>query len=905
MAIIPEAITWEGQTGWQGKLRIPPLTVPGPDPCERGENGEFLVNGVAVTLAEFIEAGCCELVDFHEDLNNEAEVRLYLEECCDYIELNEITNPDYRLIFIEECCDNVDQGDLTEDEQDHYDEHCENGDGDCGPEDPYYPTCEPPEEGDCLPTDPYYPTCIPDDEIPLDCSALNNPDPFLQFQCPPTEGENAHSSISQVSMNEMQQRIRGVQGQLLGALRDAGGNLSNDTRDKFAECIDEITYNNRDDVYLLGGSSGDTIFENQYCRMFTREETEIRLPGRVTNATSGRFFWFENQQPAIEAEIEAWFNINTELWRHDYEQAIAAEMEAWERYQNAAAWHDAIEQLGECETIQCVQMCMWHPDDPLVRTYGSQTRLRPGSGLATATTGQTTGNHFYTAGTGNGGQRIRHTVRRICEGACDACEATTHRNEIEADGWDLTTPLTPNVNLTGYVSARRTEYNRAVSRREALEDILDECIDLSDLNGWEWLHEPQMHFTYEQLFRDPVSGRNQWLTITQELVIARDGEGEPDPFWPNVSSERGAAEITQNCPNPRFCNFNIPVRYGGPGSNGVTKTFTRSVYPDNMASFNETLYFRTENVVHSLLPSGLFPQTSQETSTFTPGSGIDIEIGNVFTTRLTTYRGIYNYWFSFQNLGHTKAEPRREEPFTSEKESYTEPFFPDLEHRSNIQYSIDMYLRDASGVSDAPSENFIRESDYALAQNPIPLERPDFFAYQCFIEHDSFWQSNTGVPCPPDERVSFEQPFFNRPVALNNLFPTGRVGANWADAKGQAAANLIEQRNDQIFDPNGAFLEYEFVIGPTEMAWIRDHNRGMNDRGLGFNDFLSTDWDCLNGKECVSSFLTNLSSQAISARMPGRERWQYFVDNDWRTFARGAFTYPSLLDIPSTDHIWP
>jgi len=790
--------------------------------------------------------------------------------------------------------------------------------------------CPPPiGRGPGLPSeydvDTFFEICL---DLPPDTCDCN---PFidqvsLAGHCPPPgeEAERVYSFVRQVSMETILASVRQCQDDILNVALQG----SQEAVDVFIECVDRRTRNNRDDVYLFDGAgSNPPIEENIFCRLFTSEESTVNYPGQVTNAWGGTYFSFTRQgQPSIEAKIDAHFFFNIELWRVQYYQALNAERDAFTRWQRSLAWESAISNLNNCTQVTC----------PAVTCGANDTNCTP----CAAVTGYTGTNsafpssgQFFTAGGADlsgavqGSPRIEAT--RTCNN-CSSCSAgsqETTPNPYEA----------PAVLEGLFIQAR--------NHRIQLEGFYDQCearVDIRD--QWEWLHNPEMFFVYEQMVYNAHGDGNRLLNRLEVeanripmVPVCAPGTECPEGwtswdemsrttrhFWPNYSTP--LERTSEGCERSVRSQFQNLQFVGITAPNGFAfQPHQDQSYTDCHVSEEETRYFKSDTFFQALSPSGMFMTREEvENTSFEIPNIIDVDF--VMNIRRTAYRGIYDYWFVVDHVGHHKGEERHSGivdglGVVPEKDS-----FPDLVHRSNIQHSIDRCIA-GSGEScswrgEHPDVNpVVNSTSYAFNEfvqrtrhggsgangmnassvgDIFEREFSQFLSHQCTIFVENLEQEPPGEICIPDDPSTWTRPYFHRPISLTSIAPTHRdLSLNWNNGKGDAALLDIQSRGDSIFETP----EYQFQIGPQDTAWIREQNRARRGQG-GFNDF---NLQCNQyGKECISRFITDLADRLNNINpnrvlISGRDSWRYFENNvgtpggmfNWHD--RGSFSYPRFI----------
>jgi len=811
----------------------------------------------------------------------------------------------------------------------------------------------------------------------------------LSGRCPAPDEEaiRLYSTIRQQTtgarrgIDVILERVEECQQGLLTASRNQDYNTVN----TITECIDTVTRNNRDDVYLVGNNMDIftpheryLIDGNPFCRLFTDEDTTINYPGKVINASARQSFTFrEAAQPSIEASIDAHFFFNINHWRIEYDHALRREAEAFTRWQEAAAIENAITRLNSAypTCTQTLSNCgcddSWcdedNPCDPC-----------PPPSLVNAGSSHTERNLSNTHFRANGTEIIEYATR-----SCTYCSGST------------VTPL-PNPRA----STLEIEFRNAQAARERLEAQYNHCAELVDITNteaddpWEWLHDPQLRMVYENMFYDahlqagslldrirvesvpvdfvpicpPIANRpegwvcpEEWIDweemspVTQYLWPAGTNTGD-GLHWRPAERQRYNCTRNVNSDTLRFERIrNIPENSKTSGYNvGTFRELTAfdNAYTNCYVSYTETRYFMTDNRWYALVPGGMFlTEDIVEEETFNlPNIAMDY----VMNIRRTVYRGIYDYWFVVDNIGHHKGPDWENYEDTNLLDK--EPF-PDLAHRSNIQHSVDRCVNNMSlpgcgwarggepGPDGVRVNPLVNTTSYAF-RNLLPEinnvtgareagelfeERltPRFHAHQCTMVVRSPYNTSAQEPCIPGDPSTFHRPYFNRPIPLNEgIRPANReLSENWRNGKGEAALDVIINRNngDDIF---GQTPEYSFVIGPTTTAWIRNENRNRRHAG-GFNDF---DLECNDyGKECISRFITELYAHlgglgGNRSSLVGRNYWRYFVNTpdgggEFRPFRsptpgnprNPAFSYPRLLNVgtesfdacPTGSCYWP
>jgi len=136
----------------------------------------------------------------------------------------------------------------------------------------------------------------------------------------------------------------------------------------------------------------------------------------------------------------------------------------------------------------------------------------------------------------------------------------------------------------------------------------------------------------------------------------------------------------------------------------------------------------------------------------------------------------------------------------------------------------------------------------------------------------------------------------------------GDIGfSNWDNEKGYLVKEKIEEteKTKDTYSPNN--LEYSFTLDSATIAAIRSYNEGKK-----YDDW-ETYFECINGNECESNFITQASDgtfkdenneniKAFAQNISGRNKWKYMTYNEstlkWsiENYNRGVMTQALFED---------
>lgn len=585
--------------------------------------------------------------------------------------------------------------------------------------------------------------------------------------------------------------------------------------------------NNWDDIYTKNGISP----QNDYCKMYTSEKQDILYPGTV-ESKSGQFFIFDQfQQPSVQGEIYANYHTDVKRWLRDYKAAIEKEKNDYEKWQEAAALEDAVDQLGSCFNTRnaCGCSCCWNgpKDEDGNATCGNKTcgcdEMYEVRDLSYAIT---KGDYYNIEG-----EKISKSASLSC--GCGGEKYRTSKPYPRA-------------------ATREETYLISKKQRKNLEKYKEECENKTNIaRDWKYELSPDLDFYYKQKINSLSGGSEEIIEeIPMQISYASDGK-----YWINISDRNPI--LISGSQRGAYSSKSHSFKYGG-GGTGDEKTLYYDNTLDYQIGYEQTLYYKPSTYYYSLVPSGKYV-----TEVYSGMSAIDI--GYVYNIELTNFEDQYETWFEIRNIGHLMRN-------TSIK--------PKL--RSNIQYSVDLYLED--NKANYPDHN--NDADGKI------------FTNKCYYDNKQILYKNDCLDC---EDPNFVAQFFYRPIAINNLNPNNRTNTNWTTTKGITAKNNIELTGINIYDDTKKYLEYSFTLSPVDMKEIKNYNKS--------NDYSDFNLQCKNGKECESAFLEDWATKSNTTNLLNDTRnnkWKYFVNGVWeRGNISNLFTggiYPSETENYSE---WP
>ena len=556
-------------------------------------------------------------------------------------------------------------------------------------------------------------------------------------------------------------------------------------------------YNNWDEVYTKNGISSS----NTYCKMYTSEKQDILYPGTV-ESTSGQFFIFnEFQQPSVKGEIYANYHTDVKRWLADYKIAIESEKSAYTSWQS------------ELNKADSVSVAASSPESMTCSYYDAPCTIDEETEEKTCTRYESSYTYYSGTATGtyyNGDER-----------------GTTQSGA--SSSWSTRTRCSGSDRPTTNVRAKEDAYKAARDNRKNLEKYKKECEDKTDIRSkWKYELSPDLDFYYKQKINSYSGGSEEIIeSIPMEISYASDGK-----YWKNVS-DRNPILLSGSQSGAKSTKTHT-FQYGG-GSSRTTHTQYYDNTLDYRIGYEQTLYYKPSTYYYSLVPSGKYITSREVHSDMSV-----IDVGYVYNVELTNYEGEYETWFEMKNIGHLMRN-------TSIK--------PKL--RSNIQYSVDLYLED--NKSKYPNHN-----DEANGE---------IFASKCFYDNKEVLYERDCIDC---EDPNFNAQYFYRSISINNINPNNRTNTNWATTKGQSAKNAIESTGDNIYDDSKKYLEYSFTLSPLDMKEIKDYNKSTE-----YNDF---NLRCKNGKECESAFIDDWAVKSNTTDLLNDTRnnkWKYFVNGVW------------------------
>jgi len=723
-------------------------------------------------------------------------------------------------------------------------------------------------------------------------NARNMDDVQLDYECPKNDsGDGTHTFIRQAPLTR-DHRNAFTDASGLGSpgytVIDVVEDLQSErcTRNSISAAVNNVVglRRYRDNNYLdtgwYGGPVNSSAANNPYCQVYTSEQIEIHLPG-VADVQSGRFFVFSGEtiQPRIEGVINAGIHTNVRQWRIDYDNAIDNERETFNRWQEACAQHrnasgvcpgpwfyfsgQSINMMGTGETLESYVI--------LRRSEYNEAR----------------------------NDRIRlEELKAACQNGTSTVGQRTQPNQ----------PVMNNINRHLTVTGKG-------------------CQSFQD--SWKYYLEPDVDFAYNQIFYETASQRILGRDAGQNGVLTpyfMQINYEAAEFWPNFTNDgsqqrdpnTGVSLAMISGSNRTYNAGTLPAKgsYGG-GQYTERISFVPSTETLCTVGYEQVLYYRPMSFFYSLVPSGLVQNSHQMTTGL---SATDVarphtEIGHVFHVWITTYGGDYSTFFDIDNVGHLmrpldsnnpdSIAPSQPLPNANDMATKTPDEIRDMmvarrdrkraatrENSTGTGFAADSTATQGEqipGVQQTIKEWFANDDHDAVVE--LPAFEGIGLRGECEINVTERGYESDCPECPPEDEdrwTDFWSPqFFYRTISLDEINPTGRanLGANWSEAKGRAAIERINNEaggvvgGDIIFDPNRSdeFLEYRFVLGPTEMQEIR-----ANDTLGSYLEFPAENWTCYfdNSKECQSNFLTELAANTTGSSLNGRNLWKYYFHNN-------------------------
>lgn len=642
--------------------------------------------------------------------------------------------------------------------------------------------------------------------------------------------------------------------------------------------------------YLESAAGGQIAATNKFCRLYTSETADIWLPG-TNEATSGRYFVHE-KQPYIKSAIDAAFHTNVDFWLNKYKAAIDDEHKAYTEWQAEKALESAIKNAKNAPNPTASKgSCA---------EYGSETCSPSGcskgeEGCSCSTpcvkwnwegsvSKKTDQNKFYNAN----GSAINNTE------ATKKCSKVASSRPTFSDSDCTTSPSSANV------SGKEGAYKGFVKTRQDLQAQKEACETKSNIGQhWTYYSEPDLTFSYEQWYYDPSGLNSKPISETQNFSLIpayTPPTADVKVHWPNPTTTQtpswqlaknmtGTKNLTQisgtsNSGGDTKNRANYYGQYGGGTDKGNIEMLKYDANPTYKSHYEHTIYYRPIEKYYSLMPEGMYKKETELT-----GQENALEVGYVYNVKLTNYTGEYRTWFTVENIGHLKGDFTT---FPTAKDATDATALAAVRAEkkkliSNIQARLDECYKDATKCKKDATE--VAQLESATGQ-PV---NTDAFINRCYYKSKEIaydrdcptccLAGDPGFPnCLPPTSGSYSENWFTRPTADDALNPTGRkLGENWDDSKGEAAKKAIEAAGDAIYNdatnPNSktSALEYSINLTSEMMRYVKNLDET-------YNTWNDSEWKCnSSGKECESKFLDNLkAAYNNNVDILGRNKFKYF-----------------------------